>query len=278
MFSIGDFATMGRVSIRMLRHYDAIGLLRPARTDESNGYRYYEADQLRRLNRLVALKDLGFTLAEVTRIIDADVDTAELRQLLRVRQVEVAEQITADLDRLGRIEARLRMIEREGTMSTRAVTLKSVAPVRIASLSGVARSNNHADVGPVVQSLFGRLFEALGGAGVQPVGPVVATYAPEEGEKLTVTAACPIGDDVTLDGVDISVLDGHDEVAVHVHHGAMLTIGEAYQTLATWIEDNGYLTDGTAREVYLLGHPEPEQNWRTELQMPITRSARPDTA
>lgn len=107
MFTIGDFATMGRVSIRMLRHYDRIGLLPPARVDEFTGYRYYTADQLRRLNRVVALKDLGFTLAEVARILDADVAPAELRGMLRLRRAQVAEQITADQDRLTRIEARL---------------------------------------------------------------------------------------------------------------------------------------------------------------------------
>ena len=98
MFTIGDFARMGRVSVRMLRHYDRIGLLPPARVDVYTGYRYYTADQLRRLNRVVALKDLGFTLAEVARILDADVEPAELRGMLRLRRAQVAEQITADQD------------------------------------------------------------------------------------------------------------------------------------------------------------------------------------
>ena len=55
MFSIGDFARHGRVSVRMLRHYDAIGLLQPAHVDQVTGYRSYEARQLSRLNRIVAL-------------------------------------------------------------------------------------------------------------------------------------------------------------------------------------------------------------------------------
>ncbi len=67
MFSIGDFARHGRVSVRMLRHYDAIGLLRPDRVDAVTGYRYYEGGQLARLNRIVALKDLGFTPSNTPR-------------------------------------------------------------------------------------------------------------------------------------------------------------------------------------------------------------------
>jgi hypothetical protein len=64
MFSIGEFARHGRVSVRMLRHYDAIGLLRPASVDAATGYRFYQARQLAELNRIIALKDLGFTLQQ----------------------------------------------------------------------------------------------------------------------------------------------------------------------------------------------------------------------
>lgn len=65
MITIGDFAKLGRVSVRMLRHYDSIGLLTPLRTDPHTGYRYYEVSQLQRLNRVIALKDLGLRLEEV---------------------------------------------------------------------------------------------------------------------------------------------------------------------------------------------------------------------
>ncbi len=90
MFTIGDFARYGRVSARMLRHYDAIGLLRPARTDPVSGYRFYEAAQLARLNRIIALKDLGFGLQQVAAILDEQVSVPELRGMLRLRQAEQA--------------------------------------------------------------------------------------------------------------------------------------------------------------------------------------------
>lgn len=48
----------------MLHHYDAIGLLRPARVN-ATGCRLYEATQLSRLNRIVALKNLTTRLASV---------------------------------------------------------------------------------------------------------------------------------------------------------------------------------------------------------------------
>jgi DNA-binding transcriptional MerR regulator/effector-binding domain-containing protein len=272
MFSIGDFASLGRVSVRMLRHYDAIGLLRPARVDERNGYRYYQAEQLRRLNRLVALQDLGFTLEQVRDIVDAKVEPAELRGMLRLRRAEVANQIAAHADRLTRIEARLRIIEREGTMSTQDVVVKKVEPLQIISVSGVAPSSNSQDVGPVVGPLCAELSDAMAGAALQPTGPAVATYAPADQGRLAVTVGCPVGSLSAVESLRFENLPGMPAAACYTHRGSMDTIGEGYQTLATWIEDHGYRTDGTAREVYLISHPEPEGNWMTELQMPISSS------
>jgi DNA-binding transcriptional MerR regulator len=85
MFAIGEFARHGRVSVRMPRHYDAIGLLEPACVDAATGYRFYEVGQLSRLNRIVALKNLGFTLQQVAWILDQQASTAELRGMLKLR-------------------------------------------------------------------------------------------------------------------------------------------------------------------------------------------------
>src|SRR6516225_2680115 len=113
MFGIGEFARHGRVSVRMLRHYDAIGLLEPVCVDPATGYRFYEAGQLSRLNRIVALKNLGFTLHQVASILDDQVTTAELRGMLKLRHAELHEQIATDVGRLAQVEARLLAIEGE---------------------------------------------------------------------------------------------------------------------------------------------------------------------
>src|SRR5262249_28255843 len=135
MFSIGDFAGLGRVSVRMLRHYDAIGLLRPAHVDPHSGYRYYTAAQLRLLNRGIALKDLGFSLEQVQTLIQEKVDVGELRGMLRLRRAELAAQVERDTARLTLVDARLRMIESEGHMDTGDVVLKHLPALRVAELS-----------------------------------------------------------------------------------------------------------------------------------------------
>jgi DNA-binding transcriptional MerR regulator len=84
MISIGDFARIGRVSVRMLRHYDAIGLLSPEHVDPYSGYRYYRIEQLRRLNRIVALKELGLRLDQVRDIVDERLDSGDLHGMLRL--------------------------------------------------------------------------------------------------------------------------------------------------------------------------------------------------
>jgi DNA-binding transcriptional MerR regulator len=73
----------------MLRHYDAIGLLEPATVDPGSGYRFYRADQLLRLNRIIALKDLGFTLEQVRAILDDGVNVEQLRGMLRLRRAQL---------------------------------------------------------------------------------------------------------------------------------------------------------------------------------------------
>jgi len=157
MFGIGPFATLGRVSVRMLRHYDRIGLLRPARVDPHTSYRYYEAAQLRRLNRLIALKELGLGLAQVRAILDEEVDGTDLRGVLREQEQALSRQIEADRDQLQRVRARLRLIDAEQAAQGTPVTLERVDPVRVAFLDGAAASADSADVSPVVRVLFGRL-------------------------------------------------------------------------------------------------------------------------
>jgi DNA-binding transcriptional MerR regulator len=138
MFSIGEFARHGRVSVRMLRHYDAIGLLRPACVDPASGYRFYQASQLAELNRVIALKDLGFTLQQVQAIIDERVSAAELRGMLKLRRAEIHAQLEAETTRLARVEARLLTIEDEARSPADGVVLKRLAPVRVGELTGVA--------------------------------------------------------------------------------------------------------------------------------------------
>lgn len=107
MLRIGAFARMGRVSIDTLRHYDAIGLLRPARVDERTGYRLYAPLQLARLRRIQELKDLGLSLRLIKEAITAEGDPAEIERILRWNREMLIRHLRETQLTLARIEAQL---------------------------------------------------------------------------------------------------------------------------------------------------------------------------
>ena len=275
MITIGDFASLGRVSVRMLRHYDAMGLLAPAFVDPHSGYRHYDLDQLRRLNRIVALKELGLGLDAVRSVLDDDLTGDELRAMLRLRQAELAESIRADAQRLARVQARLRLIEQENSMSP-TVTSVSLPPVRLIGLSAVASVAVSDEIGPLVQSLYPRVVDALVRTGHPPAGPAVAHYesAPQVSEDaLSVCACFPrnslVGDPESVDGLEVVDVASGEFVSL-VHRGAMDTVDETYQLLRRWATEQGLHLDGRGREVYLEMGADPS-DWVTEVLVGVTR-------
>jgi len=275
MFSIGDFARHGRVSVRMLRHYDALGLLCPAQVDASSGYRSYHAAQLARLNRIVALKELGFTLQQVAAILDEKVGPAELRGMLRLRQAQLQAQISADTARLAQVEARLRIIESEGAMPVGDVQIKRIPPVRVAELTAVAASFEPVSITPVISPLYDQLFGELGRAGICPAGPGVAWYE-DSGTDGTVLvhASVPVSAELPAGSpLAIVELPGIEQAATIVHHGPMDGVMLTIQALARWIDANGYQSTGYNRELYLdYGMGDDPSAWVTELQEPVVRA------
>lgn len=273
MFTIGDFARHGRVSVRMLRHYDGIGLLRPANVDPPTGYRFYEANQLAALNRIVALKDLGFTLAEVSSIIDEQVSAEQLRGMLRLRRAELQAEIAAGTARLASVEARLHIIESEGHMPTTDVVVKRIPPVRVAELTAIAAGYQPEDISPVINPLYEDLIARLGQAQVTPVGAPIAYYEDSpagDGSVVvhaTITVAAEPDESYGFAIVDLPEIPN---AATIVHKGAMDDVVPSGQALAQWIDAHGYRSLGYAREFYLACPPGDFDAWVTELQEPIT--------
>jgi DNA-binding transcriptional MerR regulator len=272
MFSIGDFASHGRVSVRMLRHYDAIGLLPPARVDPATGYRAYDANQLSRLNRIVALKDLGFTLEQVRTILDEKVGVDELRGMLRLRRADLESRLAADAGRLRQVEARLRLIEEEGAMPTDDVQIKQLPGVRVAELTGTADGFEPDAIGPVIQPLYDELTRQLERANVTPTGPGIAYYQPtSDGDRVVIHAGIQVNAAASdTYGFAIVDLPPVERAATIVHRGPMDDVMSTVQTLARWIEANGHRSAGYNRELYLdYGCGDDPGAWTTELQQPL---------
>lgn len=272
MFGIGEFARHGRVSVRMLRHYDAIGLLRPASVDPVSGYRFYQASQLAELNRVIALKDLGFTLQQVQAILEEKVSAAELRGMLKLRRAQIHAHIEAETARLARVEARLLTIEDEARVPADGIVVKRLAPVRVGELTGIAAGYEPEAITPVIQPLYCDLWQRLAGAGISAAGPAIAYYedTPAGDGAILVHAAVPV-----VNGADgehgFAVVDLPEvgTAAAIIHHGSMDDVLRTGQTLARWIDASGYRSAGYAREVTLEHSADPDR-WVTELQQPIT--------
>ena len=154
MLRIGEFARRGRVSVKALRHYEAIGLLKPAHVDAATGYRSYAADQLDDLHRLMVLRALGLPLERIRQVLQDDPSPERMRRLLDERRAAVARRIDAEQAQLAAIEARIRHLEGDRDAAPGAV-VRDVPAAFVASLRRVVP-----DYG-VVDSLFDEIARAL---------------------------------------------------------------------------------------------------------------------
>src|SRR5260221_6612512 len=114
VFKIGDFSRLSVVSVKALGYYDELGLLKRARVDEFTGYRYYSASQLTRLNRILAMKDMGLSLEQIALLLDKEPTPDQIRGMLRLKQVELRQQLEDGQARLVRIQVRVEVLEQEG--------------------------------------------------------------------------------------------------------------------------------------------------------------------
>ena len=271
MLTIGDFARLGQVSPRMLRHYDESGLLKPDHVDPSTGYRHYGVRQFERLHRLLALRDLGFTLEQVRAILDDDLPVEQLRGMLLMRRAQIEQTVGDEQARLRRVEARLRALEGKSTVDVQDAVIKQTQPIRVAEAVGIAAGFGHENLSPVFAELLPRVLVHLERVGATH-GISVAYYdEPDDDGSVTlhagfeVHADVPSSDDVRV--VDLPVI----EVASVVHRGTMDDVAPVYESLVRWIEDSGYRLSGRSRELYHEWHDEDPTGHVTELQMPIAR-------
>ena len=283
MLKIGDFSQLGQVSVRTLHHYDERGLLKPARIDDWTGYRFYSVEQLPRLNRILALKDLGFSLDQIGRLVDDDVPADQLRGMLALKQAEIERQLTEGQTRLLRVEARLKQIEQEGEPSPYEIVLKRTAPLTVASARTTVPTLE--DMPTCRCDLYDELYESLAGRRVEPGTPEYALYHTVEylDRDIDMEAAVPVdgapvgSPDTAKDGLAFRRLPAVPEMASVVHEGSAWDIPRAISALFGWIGANGYATAGPYRELHLYGRendlfradPANVDSILVEIQVPV---------
>lgn len=268
MFKIGEFARISKVSIKMLRYYDEMGLLKPVFVDQETGYRYYSADQLVRLNQIIAFKACGFTLREIDALLQNTGDTERLIAELRLKKVEIEKTINVERERENHVQALLNGIVEKQPVGEYPVVLKAVEAIYVASVRGIVPDYNAQ--GPLWSVLGRHLAECKTKIGL----PCFVLYHDSQVEDgVDVEVAEPLLASATpSDHVKVYTLPGA-QMASTVHHGSFMTIRNAYTALTDWIDHGGYRLAGPHRELYLKGewatdHPE---EYVTEIQFPIVK-------
>jgi DNA-binding transcriptional MerR regulator/effector-binding domain-containing protein len=252
MFSIGEFARLGAVSIRTLRHYDEIGLLPPAQVDPVTGYRSYSPAQLRQLNRIVALKDLGLALGQIRQLLDG-ITVDELRGMLLLRQAQLERELLRQRHHLLGVEARLRHIAQEDDMPADDIVVKQIPPLGVVVISDTAPGWGTENIVPAVNRARVK-FDELGISGlVQAAGPFMLVYEQADGPEVTVSVALPVTrEPARLPApAQYRVLPAI-EAAAAVRSGPAATIYPmVYQDLVAWVQAHGYESHGPGRDIWL---------------------------
>jgi DNA-binding transcriptional MerR regulator len=269
LMPIGRFAAASRLSVRMLRHYDEAGLLRPAWVDPSSGYRYYSHAQAPTAEIIRLLRQLGMPLDEIREILQARDPELVRGQLARHRQ-RIEAQLTSAQRTLTYLERLIQQVDDEGEIVAYEIMVKDVEPQTVLSRRGRASMEQ---VGAWIDQNMGAMMAHLAAHGAQiedPPGLIYNSFDSGQDEQeieLYVPLAAPLPDGDAI--VCYELPGGTAAYALHV--GPYEELGAVYQALSEWIQRNGHETAGPPREIYITDPrevPSPA-DYQTEVIWPI---------
>lgn len=263
LYKIGMFASMNRVTIKALRYYDEQELLVPVYVDEENGYRYYKAAQMAQLQRIIALKNMGFSIDDIRKVLGG----AEEKTLLLEKKQEILKEIAVLTAKLSQVESYL---ARESTDLSAPVLIKEIPEVIVCTMKRRIKS-------------YDALFELMPQMGAQmermdcqcALPEYCFTHYLEPGYKDEdiLVEICEAVTENKEDSGDIvfRVLPQVSMAACIFHKGSYNTLHKSYAMLLQYIEENGYEICGNIRESYIDGiwNQDTENEWLTEIQIPV---------
>lgn len=233
MLTIGDVAHRTGVSRRMLRHWEAEGLLEPAAIDPASGYRRYTPAQAGRVHAIAALRSLGFGLDAIRDLLDPLLDAPRLLAVLQERERALAERIEADTASLAQVRRRLRSIEEGLLMTTQTLEIRPLPALRLAVLT--TEVSDESEIGHAVGALTGELRSLLEG----PAPSSVRLYdAAPDGGPIAVSVGVEIDGEPPA-GLDLAILLGEPAGAAITYDGALENEADAWLALDTALEPHG---------------------------------------
>ena len=278
MFRIGEFSQIARVSGRLLRHYDSLGLLQPEHVDPQTGYRYYSARQLPRLNRILALKELGLSLEQIGRLIDDKISADEIRGMLILKRAESKQALHAEQARLRQIESRLKQIEEQGFLPDYDIAVKSVPAQPFLSVRAVFPGMDEAVA--MLRTI------AVAGGGRVPHDArerlMVVAHSDFDDENLDLEIGFGLRHEITKrvvlpNRVEMlpRELPAITTCAAAVRSGPAHESHLAFGALGLWMEANRYRIAGPCREIFLETpfQTPGDDHAVIEIQFPVTKAA-----
>jgi len=275
MFRIGEFSRIARVSARLLRYYDELGLLKPGVVDSASGYRYYTSVQLQRLNRILVLRDLGLSLEQIGGVIDQNASADQLRAMLEVRRADAERALAEEAARLRQIEARIAQLDGgEGDLDD--VLIRAEPARRIVAVRDTVGSFLEARViiGELARTLPKRVPRELLGSLIG-----IAHSAEFEPDAIDVELGFVLNGDLPPDLPAIgSRLPRVRELPAVPHMAACVRVGLPEHAhlitgkIGRHVEGNGYRLAGPGREVFLRPpRPDRMEESVVEMQFPVER-------
>ena len=261
MLTIGEFSRLSRVTPRMLRHYDALGLLRPG-TVGDNGYRYYRQEQLSDLVKIQWLKGYGFSLGEIGPLLE--LEDSQLLPPLRQRRLELCRELDRQQGLIHQIEADI--LRMEGTTMIETpyhVILIQDPEQKVFSIRETIGVNQYHD-------FFERLYREAEKRGLTQAGPIQMLYHDEEFSREHSDVEAQMV--VAQDGPDVKIKPACTCAAVQ-HRGPYEQLQYAYDALCAWLgEHTEYRMCGPAMDRY-FGDPDntPPNQLETGVLFPIEK-------
>lgn len=266
MLSSGQMSKICGVSVKTLRHYDKIGLLKPERTDAFTGYRYYEESQIGSMLLIGRLKRYGFSLTEIQSLLALTDHQQLLKQLSRqrLRMERQMEHLAATIREMG---LHLSEFERTGDI----MSYQNQYEVQVKESQEQVLLTRRAKMS--VEEFgrwYGEIYEKVAREGLTANGVVMAIYHDQEFDPAYSDIEVAVGirerDKAEL------IMPAH-LCAVTVHKGPYSALPDAYGALVSWMAANGWRMDGLPYEIYRKSHMDklPPKEWETEIFFPVKK-------
>jgi effector-binding domain-containing protein len=249
-------------------------ILEPARIDKFSSYRYYEAGQLVKVNKIMALKDANFSLDEIAAMLGKNLPIASLISLLEDKSLVLEEELNKEINRLDRLRTNIFLIKNGGIPQMNEITIKNVEPIMIAS---IRRSFHSSRFDEELTKMWAEVNEYIDKKGGKRTIPCMMLYYTGWSEmdstsNLDVEVVEPITKSLQEgDMVKVYELPAVEKMVCIVHMGPFSTISKTYEALYDWIRQNNYKRSGPLREIYHKGEwvTDNQEEYITELQVPI---------